>query len=468
MTGKVYLVGAGPGKADLITVRGLEILRQAEVVIYDYLVDKRILEETRPDAELICCDKLAKKGRYSDGFLIHQEKIHDLVVKKAREGKKVIRLKNGDPCLFSRTSSELEELVKNGIDFEVVPGVTAASAASAYSGIPLTDRRYASNCVFVTGHQDPAKKGDSSTLNWKYLAHCGTIVLYMAFENLNKIVKELLRAGKEPDEPCALIQDASLVTQKLVVGTLRDIVLKARRQGIKPPVIIIIGSVVKLEKRFNWLKRKRKILFTGLSKERFFFKDVYLHLPLIKIVPLLRYVEFDANLKNIAEFDWLIFTSRFGVKYLFERLKILGLDARNLKGIEIAAIGNSTKNELLRCGICPDLTPKEESSIGLLKEFKKLSLKNKNIFLPRSDLSDKGLTSGLKKLGARVKASVAYRNIMPSDLPDLDLKGFDEIMFSSPSGVRNFAKRYVTIPKGVKINYIGEVTKKELKKHHLV
>lgn len=462
MAAKVYLVGAGPGQADLITVRGLEILRQAEVVVYDYLVDKRILEEARPGAELICCDKLAKKGRYSDGFLIHQEKIHALVVKKARQGKKVIRLKNGDPSIFSRTSQELEALIRNRIDFEIVPGVTAASAASAFSGIPLTDRKYASSCVFVTGHEDPTK--ESGALDWKHLAQGGTIVLYMALENLNKIVKELLQAGKSPDTPCALIQDVGLLTAKLVMGTLRDIVTKAKKQKLRPPVIIIIGQVVKLERKFNWLRKSRKILFTGLSRERFFLKGAYVHFPLIKIEPLAGYREFDAHLRNLEGFDWIVFTSRYGVKYFFERLKTVGLEVRVLQGIQIAAIGQSTKNALLERGIRPDLVPEKESSIGLLKKLKEKDLKNKKIFLPRSDLSDKGLTMALRKLGARVTASVAYRNVRPENLPDLEWGSFNEIMFCSPSGVRNFVKRFGSIPKRVKVSCIGEVTKREAKR----
>lgn len=459
MRGKVYLVGAGPGKADLITVRGWEILRQADVVIYDYLVGKRILEEARPGAELICCDKLAKKGCYRDGFLIHQEKIHALVVEKAKQGKKVIRLKNGDPSVFSRTSQELEALVRNKIEFEIVPGVTAASAASAFSGIPLTDRRYASSCVFVTGHEDPSKK--YSNVDWRHLVHCGTIVLYMAVENLKKQAKELLRAGRPQDTPCAVIQDASLLTQKTVIGTLKNIAAKASQQKLRPPAIIIIGQAVKLGKKFNWLKKNRKILFTGLSKERFFLKGTHFHIPLIKIEPLSDYREFDCHLKNLEGFDWLVFTSRYGVKYFFERLKAVNCDSRSLKGIQIAAIGNSTKNALLEHGIRADMVPKKESSIGLLEEFRQFDSKNKNIFLPRSDISDKGLAAGLKKMGVRVIASVAYKNVMPKNLPDLELHSFDEIVFCSPSGVRNFAKRFGAIPEGIKVSCIGDVTKKE-------
>ncbi|MCM8799477.1 MAG: uroporphyrinogen-III C-methyltransferase, partial [Candidatus Omnitrophica bacterium] len=241
MKGKVYLVGAGPGKPDLITLRGSNILKEADVVIYDYLVDKRILEIAKEDAELICCDKLGKK-MYSNGFLVHQEKINNLLIKKSKEGKKVIRLKNGDPSIFSRCSQELDALVKNKIEFEVVPGVTAASAASAYSGIPLTDRRFASSCVLVTGHEDPRKL--ESSIDWESLSKSGTIVFYMGLENLPRVIRRLVALGKSPYTPVAVIQEASLITQKMVKGTLRDIVKKVREKDLKPPAITIIGEVV--------------------------------------------------------------------------------------------------------------------------------------------------------------------------------------------------------------------------------
>lgn len=454
--GKVYLVGAGPGAPGLITVKGLGILRQAEVVIYDYLVDKRILSEAKPGAELICCDTLGK-NRYSDGFLIHQERINNLIVKKAKQGKKVIRLKNGDPFLFSRASGEVDVLLKHKIEYEVVPGVTAANAASCLSGIPLTDRRFASACVFVTGHEDPTKK--KSLLDWESLSRIGTIVLYMAVDNLARIVKKLLELGKDPKTPIAIVQDASLLTQKIITGNLNDILAKTKRQRIKPPAIIIIGEVAKLEGRGNWLSRNKKVLFTGLSSQRFFKKRTYFHLPLIKIVPMHDYREFDNYLRQINEFDWIIFASRYGVEYFFQRLKAIGDDTRNLGGIKIAAIGNSTKNRLLDFGILADLVPKKESSQGLIEEFKKIDIKDKKIFLPRSDIADKGLEKAFLKLGARPICSFAYKNIMPKDLPDLDLNFFDEVMFTSPSGVRNFVKRYGKLPKKVQASCIGEVTR---------
>lgn len=462
---KVYLVGAGPGRSDLITVRGLNILKAADVVIYDYLVDKTLLAHARVGAELICCDRLGKK-RYSNGFSRHQEKINKLIVKKVKEGKKVMRLKNGDPSIFSRCSQELDALVKEGIEFELVPGVTTASAASCSSGIPLTDRRFASSCIFVTGHEDPSKK--QSLIDWEAIAKSGTVILYMAVDNLEGIVKKLIQVRKDKDLPCAVVQEATLLTQKVLTGTLKDIVVKAKRQRVRPPAIIIIGEVVRLEKNFNWLRKNNTVLFTGLSAERFFMNGTYFHLPLIRIDPLEDYKEFDAYLRRVRQFDWIVFASRYGVEYFFKRLKKIGYDSRALNGIKIAAIGNSTKAKLLDFGISADLVPKEESSKGLVKEFKKIDLKGKRIFMPRSDISDKGLGKGFEKLGAKVTTSFAYRNVMPEGLPDIDLGKFDEIMFTSPSTVRNFKKRYGRLAKNIKVRCIGDVTLKEAKRCRLL
>lgn len=486
MKNKVYLVGAGPGKPNLITVRGLNILKEADVVIYDYLVDKRILDEAKEGAELICSEEL-RKERYSGSSLKAQGRINALMIKKTKEGKKVIRLKNGCPSIFSRLSEELSGLVKEKIDFEIVPGVTAASAASCLSGIPLTDRRFASSCVFVAGNEDPKKK--KSSINWESIAKNETIVLYMAVGNLGLIVFKLLKAGKNENTPVAIIQDASLPNQKILIGNLGNIVTKAKGCKVKPPAIIIIGEVAKLEKKFNWLKKNKRVLFTGLSKERFFEKGVVFHVPMIEIRPLEDYTEFDKWIKKIAKnrghqpsainhqpvFDWIVFASRYGVEYFFNRLDTINLDSRVLSGTKIAAIGNSTASKLREYGIVADLIPKKESSAGLIAEFKnflrrdtRYEMRDTNIFLPRSDISDKGLETGLKHLDISVTSSYAYRNVVPKDLPDLDLNYFDEVMFTSPSTVRNFKKRYGRVPEGVKISCIGEVTSREAKRQGLM
>ncbi len=463
--GKVYFIGAGPGVGDLITLRGSKILQQADVVIYDYLAEGELLGLAKKGAELICCDRLGKK-RYSDGFLLHNEKISQLVVKKARQGKNVVRLKNGDPSIFGRLRQELEPLVEEKIEFEIVPGVTAGCAASALSGIPLTDRKSSSSCVFVTGHEDPGKK--ESSLDWQSLSKIGTIILYMAVENLAQIVKRLSQAGKPLAAAVAIVENAGLITQRVVTGSLGDIIEKAKRQKIRPPVIIIIGEVVKLGRDFNWFIKNKRVLFTGLSEKRPLLKGSYFYLPLVKIEPLDNYAAFDKYLKGICGFDWVLFTSRYGVKYFFQRLAALSYDARFLSGRKIAAIGNSTAGELREFGISADLIPRDESSKGLFEALKNSGLENKNVFLPRSDISDKGLVKGLKKLGARVSACVVYKNVMPQDLPDLDLGSFDEIIFTSPSGVRNFVKRYGLVPKRVKVSCVGEVTRAQAKKLHLV
>jgi len=462
---KVYLVGAGPGGSDLITVRGLEILRQADVVVYDYLVDKRLLEQTKKGTELICADKLAPR-RYSDGFAVRQEKINELMVRKAKEGKRIVRLKNGDPSIFGRLSQELDVLVKEKIEFEIVPGVTAASLVSSLSGVPLTDRRFSSSVVFVTGHEDVHKK--KSNIDWKAIANIGTVVLYMAVENISKISKELIRAGKAGDTPVMVVSGAGGINQRVVRAQLKDIAGQAKKEKIRAPAIFIIGRVVELGEKFKGPRKNRRILFTGLSKERFFLKGTHLHLPLIKIIPRQDYRELDGLLRKIKTFDWIVFTSRYGAEYFFKRLKAIGGDVRGLQSIKIAAIGRSTSNRLDEFGVLADLVAKKESSQGLLEEFERIDIKGGRIFLPRSDISDKGLAEGLERLGAQVTSGVAYRNVIVKDLPELDLNSFDEVMFSSPSGVRSFIKRYKNIPKKVKVNCIGDVTRREARKWHLL
>jgi len=458
---KVYLVGAGPGDPSLITVKGLEIIKQAKVIIYDYLVDKRILDEAPQDAELICADKLGKK-RHSNGFLKSQDNINKLMVKKAKEGKRVVRLKNGDTAVFSRLSEELEALNKNKIEYEIIPGITAASAASCYNGVPLTNRRFASSVVFVTGHEALDKNRNS--IDWKSIAGCGTIVLYMAVENISKIAEKLILTGKPKNTPVLAVSNVSGINQKTIEARLGNIGSIVKEKGIKPPSVFIIGETVKLGEKFSLLKRSKRILFTGLSKERYFVKDKYFHVPLIKIVPMDDYRQFDDYLKKISGFDWIVFTSRYGVEYFFKRLKFVGYDSRILKDIKIAVIGNSTKNKLDDYGVKADLVPMEESSSGLLKAFKNSDIRNKKIFLPRSDISDKGLVKGLGKMGSFIAESIAYRNIMPKNLPDLDLDWFNEIMFTSPSGARNFVKRYGLPPRKIIIKCIGDVTKRQAEK----
>jgi len=476
-SGKVYLVGAGPGAPDLITLKGLKILHQADVVIYDHLVDRKILEYAKPDAELICGDELFEE-KYINGFTKRQNLINNLMIKKAKQNKMVVRLKNGDPMIFARANEELEALTKNKIEFVIIPGVTAATAAACYSGIPLTVRGVSSSIVITTGHE--ASEKNNGFVDWNRISQIDTIVLYMAVENLTEIINELINSGKKEDTPVAIVSNTTKLNQNIIFGTLKNIRDRVKLEKISAPAIVIIGEVVKKEKKFNWFKKTKKTLFTGISSERYFENGLIFHVPMIEIKQLDDYTELDNWIKNLSNrhklsainyklpFDWIVFSSRFGVFYFFKRLFELREDTRSLKGIKIAAIGSSTANKLKEYGIIADLIPKKECSDGLINELKKIIEPSTKILLPRSDIADKGLADGLKRLGAKIYPVVVYRNVMPKNLPELDLNFFDEIIFSSPSTVRNFIKRYGKPPERIKIRTIGPVTEKEWNKYESI
>jgi uroporphyrinogen III methyltransferase/synthase len=456
----LYIIGAGPGDSGLITVKGAKILQEADVIIYDYLVSEDLLKYASKNCETICADTIKRDKRYADGFSSRVELITKLLLKKIKEGKKVVRLKNGDPMIFARFNEEIEPLVKNKIDFRIVPGVTAATAACAYAGIPLTSRGISSSIVITTGHESEEKS--SGKVDWQKVSLLDTIVIYMGIENLSYIVEQLIVNGKSKDTPVAVVSSATTINQKLVIGKLKDIVKKVREHNCPAPAVIIIGEVVKKSKTYNWFKKTKKFLYTGLSEERFFEKEMFLHLPVIEIKPLANYSRLKKMIENIKHFDWLVFTSRFGVKYFFEQL-FKKYDTRILSHLKIAAIGQSTAKKLKEFGIIADLVPKEETSNGLVYEFSKLKNNDgEKILLPRSDIADKGLTKNLTKLGFKVYPVVVYHNVIPKNLPMIDFKTqevVDGIIFSSPSTVKHFVKQYGLPPSNLKIKTIGPVTK---------
>ncbi len=463
--GKVYFVGAGPAGRDLITLKGLEVLKQAEAVIYDYLVDKELLEEVNPKARLIYCAALGK-DKPEDGSFKAQAKVNAAIIREAKKGRLVARLKNGDPSIFGRLSEEIKPLLKHGIEFEVVPGITAAQAASAFSGIPLTARNFSSSVVFVTGREAHNKR--KSAIDWKSLSNTGTIALYMGVKNIRGISLKLIESGKPANTPVAAISFAGRINQVSCVSTLKNIHKAVKENKVRPPAIFIVGRAVRSGSGLNWLKKNKRVLFTGLSAKRYYLKGTYFHQPMVKIKPLDDYTRFDRQIKEIPGFDWIVFTSRYAVQYFFQRLNKAGFDTRSLRDIKIAAIGSSTAERLKDLGVNPDLIPGVESSKGLLNAFKSLPLKGKKIFLPHSNISDKGMAIGLTDLGAEVSSCIAYKNIMPENLPDINLDIFDEIIFTSPSGVRNFVSRYGKPAKKTVIKCIGEVTLAQAKKLNLL
>jgi len=389
---KVYLVGAGPGRADLITVRGAELLQAADCIIYDKLASPTLLKFARKDAEIIPVPKRIGPGSCTQG------QINKLLVEKAASATTIVRLKGGDPGIFARTFEEAAVLAEAGIDFEIVPGVTAATAAAQYAGIMLTDRRYSSQVVFITGHEADNKA--ETNIDWHLLARFrGTIVFYMAMGNLDFIVKQLTENGMDKDTPAAIITNATLPSQRTVAAPLRLINEKCRQEKIEPPAIVIIGAAANKDKKLNWLSKKplfgRSILVTrdAAGNARFAAKIIAeggnpIQSATIIIKPLTRTTHFLQMLAKIAEFDWIIFTSVNGVRIFFETLQSLGKDARVFASARIAVVGGETAATLSSFGIKADFVPTVFTSQQLGKQLiRSANLMGKRVLLLRSQLA---------------------------------------------------------------------------------
>lgn len=476
--GKVYLVGAGPGDPGLITVRGKRLLEKAEVVVYDYLASKKLLRHAPVDAEMIY---VGKKGGVKHTFT--QEEINQILVDHALAGKTVIRLKGGDPFIFGRGGEEVEKLYEAGCPFEVVPGVTSATAAATYAGIPITHRDYTASVAFVTGHEDPTK--ETSNIDWSKLATgAGTLVIYMGIKNLPIIVKNLIKHGRDPKTPVAVVRWASTPEQRSVVGTLDTISDVVQKAGIKPPALIIVGEVVKLRETIDWYEKRplfsKKIMVTrtreqasdlvaGLEE----FGANCLEYSTIRIKSVESYDILDSELERLDEYHWILFTSLNGVKHFFKRLYAKGMDARDLKGPDIAAVGKSTADLLLRYGVKADLIPSTFTGEGLAESLLDQGVEGRNILIPRGLHGREILPETLRGAGAQVTIAPVYQNCpVEGDrerlIAELKEGAVDMITFTSSSTVRNFLamlnmenqKQLQEILSGVKIAAIGPITSK--------
>ena len=321
--GKVYIIGAGPGDAGLITLKGIDCLGEADVVIYDYLVSKDILKHARDDARFIYA------GKQGGAHTLSQWQINDLLVKEAKAGNTVARLKGGDPFIFGRGGEEAEKLAVSGIPFEIVPGVTSAIAVPAYAGIPLTYRGFTSTVTFVTGHEDPTK--DKSDIDWTALSRIGTLVFLMGVKNIEKIANELQNNGMSAETPAALIRWGTTPRQQILTSTLANISMLAKELKFAPPAILVVGKVVDLRDTLNWYDSKplfgKGVVITRPERQADDLAELLLEeganpigFPTIKIVPPPDWSELDAAIKNLEDYDWLIFTSANGVSFFFERL----------------------------------------------------------------------------------------------------------------------------------------------------
>jgi len=473
----VYLVGAGPGDPGLVTVRGLELIKKADVIVYDNLIPNRLLQQARTDAELIYVGKQA--GEHS----LPQEQINQLLIEKASQKEIVVRLKGGDPFVFGRGAEEAIELVKANIKFEVVPGVSAGIAVCAYAGIPVTHRDFASDLAFITGHEDPTRVGESH-IDWQSLGRWqGTLVFYMGVKNLATICDNLQKHGMAGETPAAIIHRGTTAAQRTLKATISTIADLAAEHNFAPPAIIVIGKVVDMRDQLNWFESRplfgSRIVVTRsraqagelVNRLSLLGADV-LEFPTIKIKPPLDGQPLRKAIHNLHRYHWIIFTSVNGVDFFFEYLNNAGHDSRCLKGVRVCAIGPATSGRLKDFGIVADLVPPEfvaesiVSSIGQADD-----MKGKNILLPRADIARVDLAEALGRMGAHVEEVIAYRTVTdesPRDeiLDALQKDNIDWITFTSSSTVKNFFTQIdaaLLSGRSLRIASIGPITSAAVK-----
>ena len=444
--GKVYLVGAGPGDPGLISVKGMECLQKADVIVYDHLLDARLLDSASSEAERIYV------GKTAGAHTMSQTEINGLLVAKAKEGRAVIRLKGGDPFVLGRGGEEAETLVENGILFEVVPGITSAVAVPAYAGIPVTHRQLASSFTVITGHEDLHK--NDSNLNWVKLATgVDTLVFLMGMKNLPHVAAKLMEHGRSLDTPVAVIKDGTRAEQVTVVGSLKDIVVKVKTQNLTPPAVIVVGEVVRLRKRLRWFDNRplsgKRILVTrarhqasALSQLLVEHGALPIELPAIDIKATDNTGELDRAISNLKQYHWIIFTSVNGVAAFWQRLHELMLDSRALSELKIGAIGPATAGVLETRGIVPDCVPEIYTTEGIVAGLGNQDIRGQRFLLPRADIADKELVRGINRLGAEVNEVVAYRTVPVTEAlvrakQKLLIGEIDVIIFTSSSTVSN-------------------------------
>jgi uroporphyrinogen III methyltransferase / synthase len=472
--GIVYLVGAGPGDPGLITLRGVECLQKAQVVVYDYLANEQLLNHAPAGAELVYAGKIG--GRHNQD----QEEINRLLVSKGLEGKIVVRLKGGDPFVFGRGGEECEALAVAGVPFEVIPGVTAAVGAGAYAGIPLTHRDFTASVAFVTGQE--GKDKNESNIDWDRLSlGSGTVVFYMGITSLRRNMQRLIEHGRSPHTPVALVRWATTAGQQVLTSTIDEIADKADAFGFKPPAVTIVGDVVNLRNRLRWFDNRplsgRRVIVTRAADQAGEFSSMLeyrgatvLECPTIKLIEPASWVELDAAIGSLGNYNWLVLTSVNAVRFFFQRLDALGLDSRSLGSCKVCAVGPKTAEAIAEHGIRPDLIPADYKAEAIVSEFTKLAISGQRILFPRADRAREIIPQELTQMGAHVTAPVIYRNILPERLcPEtllsLEKRCIDCITFTSSSTVLNMvellgADLLADMLKGVAVASIGPITSK--------
>jgi uroporphyrinogen III methyltransferase/synthase len=447
-SGIVYLVGAGPGHPGLVTKRALDLLERADVVVYDRLVPRGLLERARAGSELIYVGKGPDAGSTS------QEEINRLLVEHAGRGRQVVRLKGGDPFVFGRGGEEAQALAGAGIRFEVVPGVTAGIAAPAYAGIPVTHRDAASAVAFVTGHEDAARQ--DTALDWDALAAFpGTLVFYMGVRNLGDLTEQLIRHGRSREEAAAVVERGSMPGQRTVTGALGALAELARAEGIRAPAVTVVGPVAALRQQLSWLEQAplhgSRVVVTRarpqaseLAERLSELGAAVVEAPAIRIVPRVD----DAAVKRIAEaigaseFAVICLTSSNGATLLMRALAAQGLDARALAGSTIAAIGSGTASTLAEHGLRADIVPERFVAEELAEQLVARGVRGLRVLIARAAEARDALPDALRKAGAEVEVVALYDTVREA-LGDEQLAAVaeaDYVTFTSSSTVRYFVE----------------------------
>jgi uroporphyrinogen III methyltransferase / synthase len=462
----VYLVGAGPGDPGLMTRRSLELIAAADVVLYDRLIPPGALAGARPDAEL------RYVGKEPDAPGMEQEELNALLVELGRAGRRVVRLKGGDPFVFGRGGEEAEALAEAGVPFELVPGVTAGVAAPAYAGIPVTHRDAASAVAFVTGHEAAAEEAPAASgataLDWEALARFpGTLVFYMGVRNLPLIAERLVASGRDPTQPAAVVARGTLPRQQTVTGTLADIANRAAEAGLRPPAITLVGPVAGLRETLGWLERRplhgqvvavtrARAQASGLADRLRELGAEVLEIPVIRIEPR------SVPAPDPAAYALVCFTSPNGVRLFFDALRG---DARSLAGVNVAAIGPGTAAELRGQGIRADLVPERFVAEGLLEELDAEPLEGRRVLVARAAEARDVLPERLRERGAEVDVLALYDTV-GEPLTDGQLMALQEatyVTFTSSSTVRFFLEGGGRMPDGARVVSIGPVTSATLR-----
>lgn len=461
----VGIVGAGPGDPGLMTVRSLELIASADVIYYDRLIPPTALDQARPDAELVYV------GKRPGVVNVPQEEIIDRLIESARQGRRVVRLKGGDPFLFGRGAEEAEAIREAGLEFEIVPGVTAATAATAYSGIPVTHREDASAVAFVTGHEDPSRP--DRAVDWQALASFpGTLVFYMGVGRLAENNDRLISAGRPPDEPAAVIQQGTMPGQRVVVATLATIAEEAVRQEIKAPALVVVGEVARRRESLKWFEHRplhgRRVVVTRARAQASGFARTLrslgagvIELPAIAIEPLIEAAEVVDAVSRLAGFDLVCLTSPNAVEQLFRALASQGLDARSLAGVRVAAIGPGSAEALRAHRIEPDLLPGRSVSEGLVELLEQEQVDGLRVLVARAEDARNVLPDALRERGAEVEIVALYRTVRdtPAAHSIEAAADADWITFTSASTVNSLL---LSMPEGLpgkaRIISIGPVT----------